>query len=111
MSGDIDMNGNSIINERLVEVATGISTTTAALGFADVYRATAPSITITVSSADIAEEGRVFIFTTDAAVTNQTPVVIDTEGAETIDGAASVSIVAIYGVVRLRAIGGNLEGV
>lgn len=109
MQGDIDMNGFSIINETLVQVTTAGSATTASLGYADEYIATAASITITISTADIVD-GREFLFRArNAGVSGGTPVTIATEGVELIDGQATVTLVADYASVTLIARGGTLE--
>lgn len=93
----------------LTTVTSGITTSTATLGSFDVYRMTAAGTTLTISSANITE-GRVFIIRAiDASV--GTPVTIDTEGAETIDGGASIVLTTPFDTVTLQATGGNLESI
>ena len=90
-------------------VSTAISATTAGLGVADVYRGTAPSITITISSADITA-GRRFTFKgVNPGISVGTPITIDTEGGELIDGAASTFITVDGGSFEFYELGGNLE--
>lgn len=109
MQGDIDMGGFSIVNATLDQVTTAVSATTASLGLADKYTATAAPLTITISTADIVD-GRRFIFTVRAAgVSAGNPVTIGTEGLELIDGAASIPLETDYASVTLVARGGNLE--
>lgn len=92
----------------LVIVSTGVSTTTAALGVAGVYQATATGITITVSSADITE-GREFVFKDrDGLASVGTPITIATEGGELIDGAATALITVPFGSVNVYADAGDL---
>lgn len=69
---------------------------------------TAAPKTVTIASAAIAKldyEITVSDESGNAAVNNIT---IATEGAETINGAASIAIAANYGAVRLRSNGSNL---
>jgi hypothetical protein len=110
MTGDIDMGGHSLVNERLVVVETGISATTAALGLADMYAATAAGITITISTADIVE-GRDFGFQAlDPSTSFSSPVTITTEGGQTIDGVTSTTIVGQYGAIHIVVHNGELVG-
>jgi hypothetical protein len=109
MQGDIDMGGFSIINATIDQVTTAVSATTASLGLAHRYTATAAPVTITISTADIVD-GRRFIFAVrSAGVSVGTPVTIDTEGGELIDGAASIPLEIDYDSITLVARGGNLE--
>jgi hypothetical protein len=70
--------------------------------------------TLTLSSADIATASSTNVWKfivndeTGTLVANGTKITVDTEGAETIDGAASVDIIADYGTVRLYSNGSNL---
>lgn len=106
LNGDLDMAGFSVIGATIDEVSTAISATTAALGLAHTYRATAASITITVSTADFTE-GRVFQFA--ATLAGSGAVTIATEGAQTIDGGADISLTVNFDSVTLVVVGGNLE--
>ena len=63
--------------------------------------------TVTISSSDAAM-GRMFIIKDQGGNAGTNNIVIDTEGVETIDGAASVTITDNYGVVRLYSDGSNL---
>lgn len=68
---------------------------------------TAAARTITIQSADIVV-GRVFIIKDESGAASVNNITIDTQGAETIDGAATVVIIANYGSVRLYSDGTNL---
>ena len=93
----------------LTTTTSAITTTTAALGVFDVYRMTTPGTTLTVSTADITE-GRVFIVRAIAASAGS-PVTINTQGAETIDGATSIVLNTAFDSITLQATGGNLESI
>lgn len=92
-----------------VRVATAVSTNTTALGVADFYAVTDTSAvrTITISTADVVD-GRTFIFKDESGAAGTNNITIDTEGAETIDGAASVLITVNYGAVKLYSDGSNI---
>lgn len=92
----------------LTFAVTGVSATTAALGSAAVYVATATGITITISTADITD-GREFTFSDESGLPSVgTPITIATEGAQTIDGAATAVITVPFGSISLYARGGDL---
>lgn len=61
-----------------------------------------------ISSEDIAVSGRMFIVKDAAGSAATFPITISTEGAETIDGAATISINSNYGSVTLYSNGSNL---
>ena len=65
--------------------------------------------TITIDTDDVVD-GRVFIIKDKAGTASSSgnPIIIATEGSETIDGAATVTISADYGVIRLVSDGTNL---
>lgn len=87
---------------------TAISATTASLGSVPVYVATATGITITISTADIVD-GREFTFSDESGLPSVgTPITIATEGAQTIDGAATAVITVPFGSISLYARGGDL---
>lgn len=89
-------------------VETAVSATTTAMGLADVYAATAADVTMTVQTSDVNEQ-REFVFKDHSgAASAGSPITIDTQGAETIDDADSITIVAPYGSVNLYVFGGNL---
>jgi hypothetical protein len=93
------------------QVTTAVSATTAALGAAQVYIATAP-ITITISSADIVEGRELILAARSASIGTGTPAFVATEGAETIDGVSTpVPLLADYASITLRVRGGNLESI
>ena len=70
---------------------------------------TAVSITLTCQSANIAKDGRVWIIKDETGTASpSTPITIDTQGTETIDGESDAQIVAPYGVARLYSDGSNL---
>lgn len=92
----------------LAFATTGVSNNTAALGVADVYVALAAGITITISSADITD-GREFLFKDEnGAASKASPITIATEGAQTIDGAATVLLTRPFDSVAMYARGGDL---
>ena len=64
--------------------------------------------TYQISSEDIAQAGRVFIVKDESGGARTNNIVITTEGSETIDGAASVTISADYGAITLYSNGSNL---
>lgn len=100
--------GGAISVGRAVFSATA---TTTALGESQIYACTDTTAdrTLTISTADITD-GRTFVVKDEsgALVSNGTTITIDTEGAETIDGAVSADITADYGVIRLYSDGSNL---
>jgi len=63
---------------------------------------------VTIQSADIVGATRLFIIKDESGGAGVNNITIVTEGAETIDGVASVVIVQNYGVVRLYSDGFNL---
>ena len=67
---------------------------------------TAAARTITLSSFDN-KEGNVIIVKDESGGAATNNITVDTEGAETIDGAASQVINANYGVLRLYSNGTN----
>ena len=101
--------GDTGIKIPLRTVTSSITTSTAALGNFDVYRMLTPATTLTISSSDITE-GRVFVIRAINASVGS-PVTIVTEGAETIDGGASIVLTTPFDSVMLQATGGNLESI
>jgi hypothetical protein len=70
---------------------------------------TASNITVTLTSAMIARVGRIWIIKDESGTAaGGSPITVATEGAETIDGAASATITTAYGVLRLYSNGSNL---
>jgi len=63
---------------------------------------------ITILSVDIAQEGRIFIVKDESGGAGTNGITIDTEGAETIDGAATLTISTNFGVARLYSDGTDL---
>lgn len=87
-------------------VATAVSIPTAdevIIGVTD----TSVTRTITIQTADIVV-GRIFIIKDESGAAGTNNITIDTQGAETIDGAASVAITADFGAARLYSDGSNL---
>ena len=86
----------------------GATTTTAALGKADVYPITAAGITITVSTSDITD-GRRFEFKDETGALNggAGKVTIAMESG-TVDGVTSRAITVPFGGLAAYARGGNL---
>lgn len=90
------------------------TTNTAALGLARVYMCddTSAARTLTISSADIAAASAtlpwVFEVSDTSGAAGTKGITIDTEGAETIGGAASIEICVDYGSVVLTCDGSNL---
>ena len=64
--------------------------------------------TYQISSEDIAQVGRKFKIKDEVGGARTNNIVITTEGAETIDGAASVTITSNYGAITLYSNGSNL---
>ena len=94
--------------------AFAADTDTATLGIRATYActSTAAARTLTISTADIAK-GSVanpwrFIVNDESGGAAANNITVDTQGAETIDGAASQAITANYGVLRLYSNGINL---
>lgn len=67
---------------------------------------TSAARTITLDSDDVVA-GRIMIIKDESGAAGTNNITIDTEGAETIDGAASVTISVNYGVVRVYSDGTN----
>jgi hypothetical protein len=70
------------------------------------YTATAPVTSLTLPSAQ-AISGRVIYVKDGGGNAGTNPIIIDTEGAETIDGAATITINSNYGGVGLYCDGTN----
>lgn len=86
-----------------VETATDFTTAGQTLvGVTD----TSVARTITLSTADVIK-GRVIIIKDQSGGANTNNITIDTEGSETIDGAASITIIVDYGVLRIYSNGTN----
>lgn len=64
--------------------------------------------TVTIDSDDIANPDQIFLVKDESGGAATNNITIATEGAETIDGAASISITVDYGVARLYTDGSNL---
>jgi len=90
-------------------VSTAVSNNTAAMGPHYIYGVTdtSASRTITISTADMTD-GRNFLIKDESGGAGSNNITIATEGAQTIDGAASVTISVDYGVARLYSNGTNL---
>ena len=92
------------------------STNTVALGSAAIYACTDSTVTrtLTISTATIALGSTSDVLTitikdeSGTLVSNGTIITIATEGAQTIDGDASLNIIADYGVAKLYSDGSNL---
>jgi len=63
--------------------------------------------TVTISTADV-DDGKVFLIKDESGAAAANNITIATQGAETIDGAATITITANYGVARLYSDGTNL---
>ena len=112
--GDI-VKGSMTASDKQVQLVGGLRLergaygTTSNGGQETIIGCTAANITITLTSAMIARSGRVWIIKDESGgAAGGTPITVATEGAETIDGAASVTITSAYGVVRLYSNGTNL---
>jgi hypothetical protein len=95
--------------------AFGATTSTGTLGHSSIYAlsgAIAASATLTISSSTIALGSPDYPYRItikdEAGVCTTYPLLIDTEGLETIDGLGSGSITADYGVLSLYSDGSNL---
>ena len=98
----------------LTSASFDTTTTTAALGHANLYACTDTSAprTLTISSADIAmglpTVPWLFDVKDEGGSAGTNKITIDTEGTELIDGVSSVEITADYGAIRLYSNGTNL---
>ena len=97
-----------------VGASFAVSTNTAALGFKKIYACTDTTAarTLTISSADIALGSPAtpweIVVKDESGGAAAFNITIDTEGAETIDGVASVAITADFGSAILYSNGSNL---
>lgn len=95
-------------------VAFAATTTTTTLGFKKIYActSTAAARTLTISSVDIAKGSAAnpwkFVVKDESGGAGTNNITIATEGAQTIDGAASIAITADYGSASLYSNGTNL---
>jgi hypothetical protein len=79
------------------------------VGEETVVGCTTSNITKTILSAQIARSGRIFLIKDESGTAGAgSPITIETEGAETIDGQANAQIVVPYGIARLYSDGSNL---
>lgn len=69
---------------------------------------TAAPRTVTIASAFIKKENAVVTVSDESGGAAANNITVATEGAETINGAATATIAANYGAVRLRSDGANL---
>lgn len=98
----LEVNGSFAVKR----VATAVSVNTVdevIIGVTD----TSVTRTITIQTADIVV-GRLFIIKDESGAAGTNNITIATQGAETIDGAASVAITANFGAARLYSDGSNL---
>jgi hypothetical protein len=101
---DRQINFNAAVKlRRAAKAATGNGGDEVVLG------CTASNITLTLTSAMIARAGRVWIVKDESGTAGGgSPITIETQGAETIDGQPNAQIIAPYGVARLYSDGSNL---
>ena len=90
----------------VLRLATAVSSSSADEVIIGVTDTTAPR-TITISSADVVA-GRLFIIKDESGGAAANNITIATAGAETIDGAASVTIISNYGAIKLYSNGTDL---
>ena len=69
---------------------------------------TSGSVTVTIASTDIADVGSEYIIHDEGGAAGSNSIVVATEGSETINGAATVSIATNYNSVYLYSDGSNL---
>jgi len=99
--------GGSLALER---IATAVSDNTVSMGLAHKYVVTNTDAvrTITISSADILNTDRIFVFKDESGGAGTNNIIVKTEGVETIDGLDSLIIIADFGGIRLYSDGTNL---
>lgn len=88
-------------------LSSAISTSTTALGAADVYRMLTPGTTLTISTVDLTE-GRNFTIRSIAASVGS-PVTVVREDGGAIDTGVSALLTFAFDVITLQFTGGNLE--
>ncbi len=98
----LEVNGTFAGNRTATAVSVNTSDDSVFYGVTD----TSIVRTITLDSDDV-ESGRIIIIKDESGAAGTNNIVIDTEGAETIDGAASVSITVNFGVGRFYSNGTN----
>lgn len=99
-AGHANITARSIMDKGYIDGLVG--------GGADVFFVTGTGQTVEIPSANIAVANSFFVIKDADGGASADPVTITTEGAETIDGLASVQIVADYGSMRLVSDGTNL---
>jgi len=99
-----DADDNSV-PKKFKRVATATNLTTSNANIIGVTSTAAPR-TITIGSTDV-EEGFVIIVKDESGNAGTNNITVATEGSETIDGVASVTITSDYGVVKMYSDGTN----
>lgn len=102
--GDTCLNGGLKIKATQTAVSANFTSSNIIMAVTD----TSAARTITIQTADIANTDKVFIVKDESGAAGTNNITIATQGAETIDGAATVTIAANFGVVKMYTDGSNL---
>ena len=109
--------GGGGINGPTSRAPFAVDETTDNLGRKDIYASTSGgevrSLVISTATIDSSFDSNIWVFmvSDETGDANANNIVLTTEGSQTFDGVASVSITEDYGSVTLYAAGGNLFSV
>ena len=107
VDGNATVNGDALLNGALSVKRASVNADYTTSGDTIVgVDSSGGAVTVRLSSSD-AQAGRVVIVKDEGGKAGTNNITITTEGGETIDGGASVTISSNYGVVRLYSDGSN----
>lgn len=104
-AGSITITASGVLSGNLTRTSSAVSTTSGSFTIIGIT-STAAARTVTLQTAD-AVEGRVYNIKDESGAAGTNFITIDTQGAETIDGVASIDINVNYGVLKVYSDGSN----